>query len=765
MFGAGLPLTLPSTQWNRSLTLRLAVVLSLPVAATVMGYISFARLVDDSASDVFLLRSATQTATLAGQTVTWVDMVASGQDDREGLLNLVAELDDELRVLDLGDATRTATYSGLPRDLRPEFLTMQSEWTKLEPALTTVAREPLESVIFAEAASDVRRNSPALEQAAHRLLTAYELNIGEHQRSVQLTLLAITLTTFATLVLSLVAARQWIVRPLHRLRTVALRVGDGDLAARAPIPELNELADLSRAFNQMVVRQHDALNAINDERERSSTIVRSSPIGLAMVDTAHHVVEVNDAFTRLMAWGVPTSEALRDFLRSPEADHLLNTAQWTGHATLPTLLNLPDRRSARVQVVPLAHPRGHSLISLDDVTEEQRLRERERAFDVLVRHAKDAIITTDEDRRIASWNPAAAAIFGAPSDAALGRPLSEFVGFGASTDAAATSSRDLPELLAFEGRRANGEVFPGEATASHWLSSDQRHYGFILRDVTARQEMLAQQRELEERLQHAQKMEAVGQLASGIAHEINTPTQYSLDNLGFVASSLTKLMPLLRWASAANPSAHPGLEAALRGVHVAFIADETPPAIEQSIDGLGRIRDIVAAMKDYAHPTGLTAECFALKPVVDSAVLMARGEWRDAAEVTVDVDADLPLVRGSRNEISQLLLNLIVNAAQAIRMANQREAPGKIRVSAFVCGDWMELRVSDNGPGVPQQLRRRVFEPFFTTKDVGEGTGQGLALVHQVAARNGGSVQIEDAPGGGACFLVFLRLGPCAVEA
>lgn len=282
----------------------------------------------------------------------------------------------------------------------------------------------------------------------------------------------------------------------------------------------------------------------------------------------------------------------------------------------------------------------------------------------------------------------------------------------------------------------------------------------VLQDIGEELEAARHQRELEKQLQRSQKMESLGQLASGIAHEINTPTQYISDNMRFLQQAfeaVQQVQGVLQQALDAgkiDPTTSKQLTDLFEEVELDFYEEEVPMAIQQSLEGLERVASIVRAMKEYAHPCD-TKEPTDLNHVVQTTVAMAKNEWKYVASLDLQLESDLPQVQCVAGEISQVLLNLIVNASHAVADA-QREH-GRITIRTCTHDDGVELLVQDNGIGVPPHLAEKIFDPFFTTKAVGKGTGQGLALAFDVVVRkHGGKLDVRSTFGEGSTFSVFI---------
>jgi signal transduction histidine kinase len=296
----------------------------------------------------------------------------------------------------------------------------------------------------------------------------------------------------------------------------------------------------------------------------------------------------------------------------------------------------------------------------------------------------------------------------------------------------------------------------------------------LARERAQLEEALSQLKMAQARLLQAQKMESIGQLAAGIAHEINTPTQFVSDNVNFLRNSFAPLFRLLDLAQAIAGAATSGaiapgmisaLAAATDEADLDFMREQIPMALDQSIDGIARIATIVKAMKNFSHASGDVIQPENLETIVRTAVIVSQNEWKSVADLKLEVAPGLPLVPCLRDEIGQLVLNLVVNSAHAIsaRRAEGDPSDGHITIAIACVDQHAELRFTDNGSGIPEAIRNRVFDPFFTTKPVGVGTGQGLAIAYStVVERHHGQITLESEVGLGTSFLVRLPLHPVA---
>src|SRR5688572_12825209 len=261
-------------------------------------------------------------------------------------------------------------------------------------------------------------------------------------------------------------------------------------------------------------------------------------------------------------------------------------------------------------------------------------------------------------------------------------------------------------------------------------------------DISMLKQTLEERDRLEDNLRQAQKLEAIGQLAAGIAHEINTPTQYVGDNLRFLKESFGELDSMLAHLVKLGGSPAGKL---LADADFDYLKEEIPRALNQSLEGVDRVAKIVRAMKEFSHPAR-EKTATDLNRAIQSTITVASNEWKYVAEVDMDLDTNLPAVHCSPAEFNQVVLNIVVNAAHAIGdvVGDGARGKGKIRVKTRPEGDWAVVEISDTGCGMPPHIQQRIFDPFFTTKEVGKGTGQGLAIAHNVVVdKHGGSIKVQ----------------------
>lgn len=269
-------------------------------------------------------------------------------------------------------------------------------------------------------------------------------------------------------------------------------------------------------------------------------------------------------------------------------------------------------------------------------------------------------------------------------------------------------------------------------------------------------------------LDQALKLESLGQLAAGVAHEVNTPAQYVGDNTAFVRDNIASLFlaldriePLIRAHEAGIPISTQleELKTLYQELDVDFLKSEIPKALDHAIDGLASVSKIVRAMKDFSHPGVGEKVPVDLNAAIDSTATVCRNRWKYIADLEMDLDPELPHVPALSGELNQVILNLIINAADAIEdMGAGLNSIGRIKVSTRRVNDLVELRIQDNGPGIPEHLQYRIFEPFFTTKPVGKGTGQGLTISRNVIVKKHGGELTFDSKPGMTTFVIRLPL-------
>jgi PAS domain S-box-containing protein len=393
--------------------------------------------------------------------------------------------------------------------------------------------------------------------------------------------------------------------------------------------------------------------------------------------------------------------------------------------------------------------------------------ERDSRYAALLQHSSDlTLVLSPVDFEVTYASPASVTLLGLAPHDVVGMSIADLVQtedlIRMFTDP--VFDDDAPENTATietRWRHSDGSWRDIEA-----IYTDLRYApgidGFVVnaRDVTSRNQL---QREL----RRSQKLESVGQLASGIAHEINTPVQFVGDNFRFLEESFETAFALIEaYRDALSPDRPPrsweercaAVDTAERTAEVDYLRDEVPCALKEAREGIERIATIVRAMRSFGHPDGTEQSPADLNDCLRDTLTVARNELKYVARVDTDF-GELPAVNCYRGDVNQVFLNLLINAAHAIADARPAGELGTITVRTRREDCWVVITISDDGAGIDDTIRDRVFDPFFTTKEVGRGTGQGLALARSVVVeRHHGTLTFDSVPGIGTTFAVRLPI-------
>jgi PAS domain S-box-containing protein len=480
----------------------------------------------------------------------------------------------------------------------------------------------------------------------------------------------------------------------------------------------------------------------------------------------------------------------RDFMLLQEAEDITRRDRERlldgGSGSFLTSVTTPGRGVLELQVHK-ALLRGRDgapagiATTIEDVTERRRaekeLRRSQELLATITSHVTDLMAIVDQDGRRLFSSPSYQTILGYPPDElAAGPPLALVHPEDqprVREALAAVIEQHIPQAAEYRLRHREGRWLFFETRINPVFPEPGQPFRALIvaRDITGRKAAEQERQQMEIQLRHAQKLEFLGSMAAGIAHEINTPTQYIGDNATFLNEVLPGLLDcvdgqrrfLLHLRDRqALPAGGAELLEQITRLDLDYLAEEVPKAIRQTLDGVARVSTIVRAMKDFAHPGGEAKTATDLNAAIRSTLLVSRSEWKYVATLETDLDPGLPLVPCVPGEINQAVLNLVVNAAHAIEeQLGQRNSGqlGLIRISTRRLEDEVRISVSDTGAGIPEAIRDRIFEPFFTTKPIGRGTGQGLAIVYAVVVdRHGGRVTLDTETGRGTTFHLHLPL-------
>jgi PAS domain S-box-containing protein len=537
---------------------------------------------------------------------------------------------------------------------------------------------------------------------------------------------------------------------------------------------------------QDVTERKRAELALGDSEERFRSAFDETSIGMAIIDAEGCILRVNAALESTILGYAPEELVGRAIMELTHPDD---------HAADEDagVLLLSGRQATMEQERRYRHRDGwwvwchlnlsavvvdgevrQFVVQVQDVMQrravEQFLRESEDRYRSLVEHLP---LITYRDRMDAERS----VLFMSPQIETLtGHPVQEWID-DPTMLARVIHPEDRERVLAEIARadetladlRCAFRVVHADGRVSHVLKEGVvvldrgmplYRQGYIL-DVTDR-------RALEEQLRLAQKLESVGQMAAGIAHEINTPIQFVGDSVAFAREAVEDLIGLGAAVHAAvDELPEPHAEAMRAKVAVAeedadleYLRERLPAAFQRTAEGIERVAAIVRAMKAFAHPSTGAHTPVDLNESVRTTLVVGKAEYKYVADVELDLDEGLPLVPGDAGELNQVLLNLIVNAGHAIADHRPGEtARGTIRIATRHDGEQVTVAITDTGGGIPDAIRERIFDPFFTTKVVGRGTGQGLAIARSIVVdSHGGRIEVETDPGAGTTMSIILPI-------
>jgi PAS domain S-box-containing protein len=537
------------------------------------------------------------------------------------------------------------------------------------------------------------------------------------------------------------------------------------------------------------------------EGDLLQTLIDNLPDYIYVKDSQSRLVRVNRTFARLYGLNHP-SEAIGKtdanfFCPLVAKQSLLDEQKFLAGQT-PVVKKLEEIQVASGAVVwvsttkvriSASDGRAAGFIGIShDITDQQHtqatLRRTSHLLDTLLENSPDRIYFKDQQSRFVRCSAGFISLFNISDLSCLiGRTDFDFF-----TEAHARQAYEDEQEIIRTGKsiigklekeiHSDGRVTWALTNKMPWREENGRIIGTfgISKDVTALKDAEHDRQAMEVELRQAQKLESIGRLAAGIAHEINTPTQYVGDNTNFLKDSYQTIAGVLRShekllraikENALTPEIVAEAEQLMAAGDLNYLHAQIPAAIEETLEGVGRISKIVRAMKEFSHPGGKEKAAADLNKAIESTVTVARNEWKYVSEMKLDLDSALPPVPCFIDEFNQCILNLVTNAADAIGDVHKQKPGGKgtITVQTKRIGNEVEIRVSDTGTGIPESARAHIFEPFFTTKGVGKGTGQGLSIVfNTIVKKHGGSVKFESEAGRGTTFILRLPItAPAAV--
>jgi two-component system NtrC family sensor kinase len=546
--------------------------------------------------------------------------------------------------------------------------------------------------------------------------------------------------------------------------------------------ELPAIAD-SIALGIVRKQSEDALRLQTSALEAAAN-------GIVITDLDGRIAWVNPAFTQLTGYG--EREAIgkgSSLFKSGRHDSEFYKKLWVtileGHVWHGELVNRRKDGTLydeEMTITPVRDNKGdiRNFVAIKrDITQrkwaEETLRSREESFRALTDHSPDGVARFDRNLRFVYANPAVQKTVGVPLEQLMGRTgkelnLPSYSKWDAAIERVIETGQD--QQFEFEFPNNTGtQYFESRLVPERNAEGKVEFVLAVTRNVTEQRRAGLEHELLEVQLRQAQKLEAIGRLAAGIAHEINTPTQYVGDNTRFLKDAFQILSDALGKCSevvtaakqnAVTPELLQRAEESLAKNDLDYFFQQVPAAIGETLEGVERVTKIVRAMKEFSHPGQKEKMGADLNKAIESTVTVARNEWKYVADMTLQLAPDLPLVPCFLGEFNQVILNLVVNASHAIADVVKQNpgTKGTITIRTSFNGEHAEVRVSDTGTGISEANHSRIFEPFFTTKDVGKGTGQGLALVYgSIVTKHGGSVDFETEVGKGTTFIIRLPVG------
>lgn len=414
-----------------------------------------------------------------------------------------------------------------------------------------------------------------------------------------------------------------------------------------------------------------------------------------------------------------------------------------------------------------------------DITEQKKSEERLARLKILYEHilyaAGEGIYGLDKNGNIMFINPAATNMLGFESYELIGKSHHDLI-HHTKADGSIYKVEDCPIYKAIYDAKihqTHDEVFwrkdktsfPVEFVSTPILDINNSIVGAVVvfRDISIRKQMAAE-------LHMAQKLESVGQLAAGIAHEINTPAQYVGDNIHFLNEGFQDIITVLnKYSELRNANVNEStytnnvnqIEEIIEKIDLNYLLEEMPLALTQSQEGIQNISNIVKAMKEFSHPGSDGKDLVDLNHIIENTVTVTRNEWKYVAKVELDLDENLPAVPCYAQNLGQVFMNLIVNAAHAIAdvIDIDKNELGTISISTIKIDDEIEIKIRDTGKGIPEKIKNKIFDPFFTTKGVGKGTGQGLAIARSaITDKHNGAINCISETGKGSTFFIRLPL-------
>ncbi len=519
--------------------------------------------------------------------------------------------------------------------------------------------------------------------------------------------------------------------------------------------------------------------ALQKAELRYRDIFTNAAIGIAQSTLEGRFLRVNPALSSMLGYASPTEmvigiQNIREQVYADEKDrdHFLHNLMQHGRVVgFETRMRKKDGQivwvalNCRLVKDDEENPRYLDTF-INDITgrkeAEQAFQEQAQLLSGVLEGMEAAVFIVDmESHTIIEANAVAESLFGNKQEKILGRECTMLL----ASDGKKHSCHELKgpmRNIETTLELPNGEILPVQRTITPLEMGGKKLIVETMIDISER-------KALERQLTYTQKLESVGELAAGIAHEINTPIQYIGDNTRFLQDAFGDLLELHNEANSIlsnvggsnNPeSCKVAFREALRKADIEYLSEEVPKAVQQTLEGVEHVSSIVKAMKQFSHPDTGESVLTDINKAIENTIAISRNEWKYHSQILTNLPDDLPLVECSPGDINQVLLNVLVNAAHAVTEAvGDSGDTGSIEISTCKQGDFVEISIRDTGAGIAPENRDRVFNPFFTTKEVGKGTGQGLAICYNIVVKkHAGSLDFHSTVGQGTTFYIRLPI-------
>ncbi len=436
-------------------------------------------------------------------------------------------------------------------------------------------------------------------------------------------------------------------------------------------------------------------------------------------------------------------------------------------AILALSRDITERKALEATRRQLAEAELENALAL--AANAQALSRSEARYRMLTEGSHDAVVVADIDGKITLFNPAAERTFGYAAEETIGRPIGMLMPealrdahhHGLHRYVATREPRVVGRTVELTGLRKNGETFPLELSLSAVETGGELQFIGSIRDQTERQRMRAM-------LVQSEKLASIGLLSAGVAHEINNPLAYVANNLAVLERDLNGVMALIAGYEGIEPKLRAIDPEALRQVDEVsedldwpYVRSNLPRMLTRTREGVQRVANIVQNLRGLARTSPPKMEPALFVDLIAPALEMIQGRIRRRGVEIVQDHQNPRRVACVASQISQVVLNLLVNAVQAIE-SSPTEHGGRIVVSSRPEADYYRLEISDDGPGIDPESLPRLFDPFFTTKPVGEGTGLGLSISHGIVTGHGGRIEVESTLGAGTTFRILLPIAAVA---